>query len=68
MAPEKAIIISTHILEEVPAVCSRTIVIDKGRLLFDGTPNAFAATGPEKTVESAFRSLTQGLTDGEAAA
>ncbi|OLF75388.1 multidrug ABC transporter ATP-binding protein [Maricaulis sp. W15] len=58
MAPEKAIIISTHILEEVPAVCSRAIVIDRGQVLFDGTPNALAASGPDDTVEGAFRALT----------
>lgn len=38
MAETKAIIVSTHILEEVEAVCSRAIVIDRGRLVFDGTP------------------------------
>lgn len=58
MAPEKAIIISTHILEEVPAVCSRAIVIAGGRLLFDGTPHEMAALTEENTVEAAFRHLT----------
>jgi ABC-2 type transport system ATP-binding protein len=38
LAPEKAIIISTHILEEVDAVCSRAIIIARGRVLADGTP------------------------------
>ncbi len=37
MAKEKAIIISTHILEEVEAVCSRAVVINKGRIVADGT-------------------------------
>ena len=37
MAKEKAIIISTHILEEVEAVCTRAIVINKGRIVADGT-------------------------------
>ncbi len=37
MAKEKAIIISTHILEEVEAVCSRAIIIDRGRIVADGT-------------------------------
>ncbi len=37
MAADKAIIISTHILEEVQAVCSRTVIIGQGRLLADGT-------------------------------
>ena len=43
MAPEKAIIISTHLLEEVDAVCTRAIVIAEGRVLADGTPGALAA-------------------------
>ena len=38
MAPHKGIIISTHILEEVDAVCTRAVIIAKGRLLFTGTP------------------------------
>lgn len=38
MAPHKGIIISTHILEEVDAVCTRAAIIAKGRLLFTGTP------------------------------
>jgi ABC-2 type transport system ATP-binding protein len=43
MAAGKAILISTHLLEEVDAVCSRAIVIAHGRLVFDGTPDALAA-------------------------
>jgi ABC-2 type transport system ATP-binding protein len=39
MAADKAIIISTHILEEVEAVCSRTIIIAKGKVLVDSTPD-----------------------------
>jgi ABC-2 type transport system ATP-binding protein len=38
MARDKAIIISTHILEEVDAVCTRAIVIARGRVVADGTP------------------------------
>ncbi len=38
MAPFKAIILSTHILEEVDAVCTRAIVIADGRLVANGTP------------------------------
>ena len=40
MAPHKAIIISTHILEEVEAVCTRALIISEGRIVADGTPNA----------------------------
>ena len=38
MARDKAILISTHILEEVDAICDRAIIISSGSLLFDGTP------------------------------
>jgi ABC-2 type transport system ATP-binding protein len=38
MAAEKAIILSTHILEEVDAVCTRAVIIAHGRLVCDGTP------------------------------
>jgi len=37
MAENKAIIVSTHILEEVEAVCSRAIIINRGRIVADGT-------------------------------
>jgi ABC-2 type transport system ATP-binding protein len=43
LAPQKAIIISTHILEEVDAVCNRAAIISSGRLLADGTPLELAA-------------------------
>ncbi len=38
MGEKKAIIFSTHILEEVDAVCSRAIIIDQGRIVANGTP------------------------------
>ena len=37
MAREKAIVVSTHILEEVEAVCTRAVVINRGRIVADGT-------------------------------
>jgi len=39
MGERKAIIFSTHILEEVEAVCSRAIIIDRGRIVANGTPD-----------------------------
>lgn len=38
MGEKKAIIFSTHILEEVEAVCSRVIIIDRGQVVANGTP------------------------------
>ena len=37
---DKAIIISTHVLEEVEAMCSRAVIIDKGKIVLDDTPRA----------------------------
>jgi ABC-2 type transport system ATP-binding protein len=44
IAHDKIVIISTHILEEVSAVCSRAIIINHGRLLLDGKPQVLEAT------------------------
>jgi ABC-2 type transport system ATP-binding protein len=38
MSKDKAIVISTHVLEEVDAVCGRAIVIARGKMVADGTP------------------------------
>ena len=38
ISTNKAIVISTHILEEVEAVCSRAVIISKGKLLANDTP------------------------------
>jgi ABC-2 type transport system ATP-binding protein len=56
MAPEKAIVISTHILEEVDAVCTRAVVIARGRVVVDAPPRDLVRDG--RTLEEAFRALT----------
>ncbi len=43
MAKDKLIVISTHVLEEVDAVCSRAIIIAKGKILADDSPQQLAA-------------------------
>lgn len=43
MGENKAIIFSTHILEEVEAVCSRVIIIDRGKIVANGTPDELKA-------------------------
>jgi ABC-2 type transport system ATP-binding protein len=45
MARDTAIVLSTHILEEVESVCTRTVIIAKGSVVFDGTPAALQAKG-----------------------
>ena len=46
MGENKAIIFSTHILEEVEAVCTRAIIIDRGKVLEDGTPDQLKRRAP----------------------
>lgn len=46
MAADKAVIISTHILEEVEAVCTRAVIIARGKLLADGTPDDLLRSSP----------------------
>jgi ABC-2 type transport system ATP-binding protein len=43
MSRDKIIIISTHLLEEVQAVCTRAIIIARGRIVADDTPQGLAA-------------------------
>lgn len=69
MGDAKAIIVSTHILEEVEAVCSRAIIIDQGRVVVDAKPddlmrrsrhhNAVAVQLPNGQVELAVHLLRQ---------
>ncbi|MBX3373818.1 MAG: ABC transporter ATP-binding protein [Phycisphaeraceae bacterium] len=64
MAGRKAIVLSTHILEEVDAVCTRAVIIDRGRVVFDGTPADLDAKAPASVernrLDHVFRSLTTG--------
>jgi ABC-2 type transport system ATP-binding protein len=59
---ERAIVLSTHILEEVEAVCTRAVVINKGRIVFDGTPAEMEARAPRDAtrnrMDAAFRAMT----------
>jgi ABC-2 type transport system ATP-binding protein len=58
MRPEKAIIISTHLLEEVDAVCTRAIVIASGRVVVDASPAELSAMHPSGRLDDVFRRLT----------
>jgi ABC-2 type transport system ATP-binding protein len=63
MAPGRAIVVSTHILEEVDAVCSRAVIIDRGRIVADGTANELRTLIPGKKkagLEEVFRYITTG--------
>lgn len=58
LGEERGIILSTHSLEEVDAVCTRAIVINNGKIVADATPAALAEQ--HGGLDAAFRALTGG--------
>lgn len=60
MAATKAIVISTHQLDEVEAMCSRVVLIDRGAIITDTTPAELAAKTPSGRLDDAFHALTRG--------
>jgi len=58
MASEKVIIVSTHILEEVDAVCTRAIIISNGTIVANGTPAELRAKSSTGRLDDVFRMLT----------
>ena len=71
MGKSKAIVLSTHILEEVEAVCTRAIIIARGRVLFDGKPSELESQAPAdlrtNRLDWVFRKLTGGPTQDTSA-
>ena len=57
IAREKTIVISTHILEEVDAVCTRAIIIARGKLVADDTPAGLKARAPSGRLDDVFRAV-----------
>jgi ABC-2 type transport system ATP-binding protein len=59
---ERAVVLSTHILEEVEAVCTRAVIINLGRIVFDGTPAEMESRAPASVTRNrldwVFRELT----------
>ena len=62
----KAILFSTHILEEVEAACTRAVIVDRGKIVADGTPSELLAQSGTGSLTDLFRRLT--TRDTEAAA
>jgi ABC-2 type transport system ATP-binding protein len=60
MSQDKIIVISTHILEEVDAVCNRAIIIANGRILADDSPKKLAQRAPSGRLDDVFRDITTG--------
>lgn len=61
IAETKTVVLSTHIMQEVEALCDRVIVIHRGRLRFDGSIDDFDATGDAQRV----RLLAGGISQSE---
>jgi ABC-2 type transport system ATP-binding protein len=57
IAKEKTIVISTHILEEVDAVCTRAVIIARGKLVADDTPAGLRARTPSGRLDDVFRQV-----------
>ena len=57
LAAKKCIVVSTHILEEVDAICNRIIIIDRGRIKVDSTPDKLRKE-VGGSLEEIFRKLT----------
>lgn len=58
MAAEKAVVLSTHILEEVDALCTRVIIISRGKIVVDESPEKLRARKPGSRLDEIFRTLT----------
>ena len=56
LSKKKAIIISTHILDEVPEVCNKCLVINNGKKIFEGSP-AELKKRKGKNLDEVFREL-----------
>jgi ABC-2 type transport system ATP-binding protein len=62
MGRDKAIIFSTHILEEVEAACTRAIIIDRGKIVANSTPTELKTRAPQAgTIVVGFRGVTWGV-------
>lgn len=57
----RTVVYSSHLLDVVERVCDRVVVIDRGRLILDGAPDALLAAHGEQTLERLFTRMTGGL-------
>ncbi|MBR2299148.1 MAG: ABC transporter ATP-binding protein [Alphaproteobacteria bacterium] len=59
MSKDKTILISTHLLDEAEAVCSRVIIINHGKMMIDGNCTEIFKKTKTKTLADAFKKLTK---------
>ena len=62
LGQDNTILLSTHIMQEVEAMANRVIMINEGRLIYDGSVDEIAEDG--EPLDAAFRRLTTGKADG----
>ncbi|MFG0262047.1 MAG: ABC transporter ATP-binding protein, partial [Novipirellula sp. JB048] len=67
LSETKTILLSTHILQEVEAMADRVVMINEGRLVYDGDVEGLRQRG-DNDLDEAFYALTQGATAPDAAA
>lgn len=60
LGKNKTILISTHLLDDVSAMCNRILIMDHGCILIDGTLEEILKQTKSKSLESAFHKLTGG--------
>jgi len=63
LGKDKAIIFSTHILEEVDAATTRAVIVDRGKIVADGTPEELHAQSGTGSLQDLFRQVTTRDTD-----
>lgn len=63
LSKTKAVLMSTHILQEVRSLCSDIYIMSSGKIAASGTEEKIAKTAGTKTLEEAFIKLTQGGSD-----
>src|SRR5262249_22977366 len=61
-ASGKTVLYSSHVLDVVERFCDRVIIIDRGNLIADGSPEALKAQTHETSLEGVFRGLTNAAT------
>ena len=58
LSREKTVLFSTHILEEVDAVCTRALIVDQGKIIADGPPNELPRNHGTDNLQELFGRLT----------
>lgn len=58
LGKNKTVLLSTHIMQEVEAMCSRVILLNHGKIIADDTLEGLKQTSPNDTLETIFRNLT----------